>query len=115
METRRTPANPGLKGAISVTGEDKERVTSDYQKTAAHWSRYIVYPLLVVGIFLGVIAIALGMYSGIPLLASVGCFFGAWLTHTRSPNYPREKADAMKMFFIFLGFVFAAIAKAIND
>jgi len=94
---------------------DGERVNSNYQKAAAHWSRYIVYPLLVVGIFLCVIAMALGLYSGIPSLAGVGCFFGAWLMHTRSSNYPREKADSIKMFLLFLGFVFAVIAKAIND
>lgn len=98
-----------------MKGKDKERVTSDSQKAAAHWSRYIAYPFLVVGIFLGVIAMALGMYSGIPLLASVGSFFGAWLVHTRSSNYSREKAEAMKLFLMFLGLVFAAIAKAIND
>jgi hypothetical protein len=115
METRRAPADQGLKGAISVTSNEEERVNSNYQKAAAHWSSYIVYPLLVVGIFLGVIAMALGMYSGIPLLASVGCFFGAWLVRTRSSSYSREKADAMKMFLMFLGLIFAAIARAIND
>jgi hypothetical protein len=98
-----------------VREKDKERVTSDSQKAAAHWSRYIVYPFLVVGIFLGVIAIALGMYSGIPLLASVGSFFGVWLVHTRPSNYSREKVDAMKMFLMFLGLVFSSIAIAIND
>ena len=90
-------------------------MNSERQRMAAGWSRYIVYPLLVVGILLGVSAAAAGVRSGIPFLAGVGCFFGAWLAHTRSSSFSREKANTIKMFLMFLGLVFAVISKVIDD
>lgn len=90
-------------------------MNSNQQRTAAGWSRYIVYPLFVAGIVTGVIAVMERMYSGIPFLAGVGCFFGAWLAHTRLSNHSPQKADAIKMLCMFLGLFFAVIAKLIND
>lgn len=75
-------------------------------------SRYVVYPLLVITTALGVIAVREGVRSGIPFLAAVGCFFGAWLAHTKSTD---GKTEYSKVILILLGLVFIVIAIAINE
>src|SRR5262245_42259557 len=70
----------GSERSNTVTRNDKEQSVNSNQGVAGGRSHYIVYPLLVIAILAGVVAVGEGMYSGIPFLAGVGCFFGAWLT-----------------------------------
>jgi hypothetical protein len=89
-------------------------MNSDHQKVAAGRSRYIAYPLLLLGVVMGAGALALGMWSGIPIMAGVVCFFAAWQV-SAGAGEDDEKAKAKKWFLMFLGLVFAVVAKIMND